>query len=65
MPHVVLYIEYLETIDLRYIESGHSHMGVDSMHATIENARKHLRMYSPREQEVVIRGQRKDHTNVL
>ena len=39
-------------------------MEVDSMHATIENALKHLRMYSPRKWEVVIKGARKDHTNV-
>ena len=29
------------------------------MHATIENARKHHRIYTPREWEVVIRGARK------
>ena len=37
----------------------HSYMEVDSMHATIENARKHQRIYTPRELEVVIRGARK------
>ena len=34
-------------------------MEVDSMHATIENARKHQRTYTPRKLEVVIRGARK------
>ena len=57
--HVVQQIDYFETIDLKYMESGLSYMEVDSMHATIENARKHQRIYTPREWEVVIRGARK------
>ena len=59
MRHAVQHIYHLETIDLTYMESGHSYMEVDSMHATIENARKHQRIYTPREWEVVIRGARK------
>ena len=59
MLHVVQQIDHLETIDLKYMESGHNYMEVDSMHATITNARKHQRIYTPREWEVVIRGARK------
>ena len=64
MRHAVQHIDHFETIDLNYVESGQGHIEVDSMHATIENALKHLRMYSPRKWEVVIKGARKDHTNV-
>ena len=59
MLHAVQQIDHLETIDLKYMESGHSYMEVDSMHATIENARTHQRIYTPREWQVVIRGARK------
>ena len=59
MIHAVQQIDHFEMIDLKYMESGHSYMEVDSMHATIENARKHQRIYTPREWELVIRGARK------
>lgn len=41
------------------MESGHSYLEVDSMHATIERARKHINIYSPREYQVVMEMARK------
>jgi len=49
----------LETIDLKYMESGHSFLDVDSMHSTIEHATKHLRIYTTRDWEVAIGCARK------
>ena len=56
MVHLVQQIDHLETIDIKYMEYGHRYMEVDSMHATIENAHKRQRIYTPGEWEVVIRG---------
>lgn len=33
--------EHLQTVDLKFMESGHSYLEADSMHATIERARAH------------------------
>lgn len=42
-----------------YLESGHSQMEVDSMHACIERARKHKQIYSTNEYRGIIEGARK------
>lgn len=34
----------LQTIDVKYMESGHSYLEADSMHATIERARKNKKI---------------------
>nr|CAH7719518.1 unnamed protein product [Callosobruchus chinensis] len=39
----------LKTIDLKFMESGHSYLEADSMHATIERARRHKKIYNTRE----------------
>ena len=52
-------IEHLHCIDLKFMESGHSYLEADSMHATIEHARIHWKVYTTREWEFLIRGARK------
>ena len=42
-------IDHLHTIDLKFMESGHSHLEADSMHATIDRAKRHKKIYSTRE----------------
>lgn len=42
-------IDHLKTIDLKFMESGHSYLEADSMHATIERAKRHKKIYSTRE----------------
>lgn len=42
-----------EIIDLKYLESGHSMMECDSMHATIERAKKNRKVYLPEEYELI------------
>lgn len=47
-------INHLKTFDLKFMESGHSHLEVDSMHATIERIRKHRKIYTPNEYALLI-----------
>jgi len=54
MMFAVQTIPNIQTIDLKYMESGHSYLEADSMHSTIETARKHQSIYSPREWELII-----------
>ncbi|KAJ8049014.1 hypothetical protein HOLleu_01555 [Holothuria leucospilota] len=59
MLYAVQKLPNLQTIHLKYMESGHSYLEVDSMHATIEKARKHQNIYTPREWEIIIKGAKK------
>lgn len=49
----------VECIDLKYMESGHSYLEADSMHSAIENSKRHQKIYTTREYEVLIAGARK------
>lgn len=49
MLFAVYNINHLQTIDLKFMESGHSYLEADSMHATIERAKRHKKIYSTRE----------------
>ena len=49
----------ISVIDVKYMESGHSYLEVDSIHATIEHARKHQAIYTPKEWEILIRSCRR------
>ena len=49
----------LQCIDLKYMESGHSYLEADSMHSTIEKAKRHSKVYNTREWELIIAGARK------
>lgn len=51
-------IRYLQVIDLKFMESGHSYLEADSMHATIERASKHKKIYTTREWSVLISAAR-------
>lgn len=44
---------HADVIDLKYLESGHSHMECDSMHAAIERARERKKVYSPNEYAII------------
>lgn len=57
-------IESIETIDLKYMESGHSYLEADSMHATIERARKNKKIYTTREWALLMSTARKKSYNV-
>lgn len=40
---------HLETIDHKFLESGHSYMEADSMHSAIERAKKYIPVYTMRD----------------
>lgn len=44
----------LDLIDLKFMESGHSYLECDSMHATIERKSKHKNIYTTREWALLI-----------
>ena len=45
--YAVRHIENIQIIDQKFLESGHSHMECDSVHATIEKAKKNLQIFIP------------------
>ncbi len=49
----------LQTIDLKFLESGHSYLEADSIHATIEREKKHKNIYVPDEYKLVIEMSRR------
>ncbi len=59
MMYAVQTLNNINTIDLKYMESGHSYLEADAMHATIEAASRHLNVYTTREWELVIKTARR------
>lgn len=59
MLYAIRTLPSLQTVDLKYMESGHSYLDVDLMHSLIERATKHLKIYTTRDWEVAIAGARK------
>jgi len=49
----------IKKIDLKFMESGHSYMEADSIHATIERYRRHRNLYVPSEYKCLIEMCRK------
>jgi len=59
MLYAVQMLPSIKIIDLKYMESGHSYLEVDSMHSVIEKATKHMKIYTTRDWEVAIGCARK------
>jgi len=49
MLYAVNTIENIKIIHLKFMESGHSYLEADSIHATTKRARRHKKMYNTRE----------------
>lgn len=49
----------IDTVNMKYMESGHTYLEADSMHSTIERARKHKKIYSTEEWGLLIQMSRK------
>lgn len=45
----------LASINLKFLEPGHTHMECDSIHATIENASRHVKIFVPNDWHNVIK----------
>lgn len=58
MLYAVTHIKHLNIIDLKYMEPGHSYLEADAIHATIERARKHKKIYTTREWALLISSAR-------
>ena len=64
MLYAVRSIDHLHTIDLKFMESGHSSMEVDSMHAAIERERKHQKIYNTHEWGMICKAARRGRGSV-
>jgi hypothetical protein len=49
----------INVIEQKFLEPGHTQMEVDSMHATIDSARKNLRVFVPSEWHMVLQMARR------
>lgn len=49
----------IETIEQRFLESGHTQMECDSMHSTIEQAKKRTSIFIPSQWDTIITMARK------
>jgi len=58
MLYAVSNIEHLKIIDMKFMESGHSYLEADSMHSTIERARKHKKIYTTQEWSLLLQTAR-------
>ncbi|XP_050306223.1 uncharacterized protein LOC126743262 [Anthonomus grandis grandis] len=47
-------VEHLQIVDLKFMESGHSYLEADSIHATYERARKHRKIFTTEEWGLLI-----------
>ena len=45
---------FIDTIDHKYLESGHTQMECDSMHAAIEHAKRKTNIYIPSQWDTII-----------
>ncbi|KAK7504908.1 hypothetical protein BaRGS_00003936 [Batillaria attramentaria] len=52
--HAAQTLPNISTIDQKFLESGHTHMEVDSMHACIERAKKNVTIHIPDQWNTVI-----------
>lgn len=53
-------IDNLNTVDVKYLESGHSYLECDSMHGIIERKLKRHQVYSPPEMRMILETARID-----
>ena len=58
LHHAVLTMDKIEIIDQKFLESGHSHMELDSLHSTIERAKKTGKIFIPSQWNTVIQTAR-------
>ena len=64
--HAVVNLPNIDIIDHKFLESGHTEMECDSMHSTIEFAKKNTEIYTPNQWTTVVRmARRKNPYNVV
>jgi hypothetical protein len=55
----------LETIEQKFLESGHTQMECDSMQSTIEQAKKRTSIFIPSQWDTIITMARKKHPYIV
>lgn len=55
----------LNTITIKYLESGHTQMEADCMHSTIERAKRNISIYSPEEWPTILRLSRRKQPYIV
>ena len=50
----------MDTIDVKYMESGHTYLECDAVHSQVEHKKKKKRIYSPSEMRVIVEGAREN-----
>ena len=65
LHHVVSTFPNLQTIDQKFLETGHTQMECDSVHAAIEHAKKATSIYVPSQWDTVITMSRKSMPYVV
>ena len=63
--HAVNTIPHLEVITQKFLETGHTNMECDSMHAAISHAKKTTDVYVPSEYDIVLRFARRQKPYVV
>ena len=63
--HAVLNIPSIKIINQKFLETGHTEMEVDSMHAAIEFAKRNLPIHTPSDWHTVLRSARRKHPYVV
>ncbi|CAG2207374.1 unnamed protein product [Mytilus edulis] len=57
--------KHINIIDQKYLETGHTHMECDSMHAAIEHAKRKTNIYIPSQWDTVIHMARRNNPYVV
>jgi hypothetical protein len=52
---------YIDVIDQKYLEAGHTQMECDSMHAAIEYAKRKTNVFIPSQWDTIIRMTRRSN----
>lgn len=55
----------IEGVELKFLESGHTQMEVDSMHSVIEKEKKGRTVYTPPEWGTIVRGARRKNPYIV
>lgn len=64
--HAVSTLDNIKVIDHKFLESGHTHMEVDSMHSAIEFAKRKTQIFVPSQWDTVLQmARRKDPYTVI
>lgn len=59
LHYITQSVQNISSIELKFLESGHTQMEVDSMHSVIEKEKKGRTVFSPNEWVTLVRNARR------